>query len=100
MLASGVLESGAFAEFAMKAEVRRNLSHLVMLVGKDEAGGDARGARSAGAAGAVHVGVAVLGGVEVDHVGDLIDVDPAGGDIRGDEGVDLAVLEVGEGAAA
>jgi hypothetical protein len=38
VLASGVLESGAFAEFAMKAEVRRNLSHLVMLVGKDEAG--------------------------------------------------------------
>ncbi len=100
MLASGVLESGAFAEFAMKAEVRCNLSHLVMLVGKDEAGGDARGARAAGAAGAVHVGVAVLGGVEVDHVGDLIDVDPARGDVGRDEGVDLAELEVGEGATA
>src|SRR3954464_6286980 len=100
MLAGGGVESGAFGEFAMKAEVRRNLSHLVMLIGKDEAGGDASGARAAGAAGAVHVGVAILGCVEVDHVGDLVDVDPAGGDVGGDEGVDLAELEVGEGAAA
>jgi hypothetical protein len=61
----------------MQAEVRSNLSHLSMLVGEDEAGGDARGAGAAGAAGAVDVAVAVGGGVEVDHMGDVLYVDAA-----------------------
>src|SRR5690348_968218 len=47
----------------VQPEVRSDLPHLLMLIGQDEAGGDSRGARSAGAAGAVHVGVAVPGGV-------------------------------------
>jgi hypothetical protein len=98
--ASGVLEAWACVELAMQAEVRRNLSHLVMLVGEDEARGHSRGTRPAGAACAVDVGVAVLGGVEVDHVGDVVDVDPAGGDIGGDQGVVVAAREAGEGALA
>jgi hypothetical protein len=51
-------------------------------------------------AGAVNVGVAVLGGVEVDHVGDVVDVDSARGDVGGDQGVVVAALEAGEGALA
>jgi hypothetical protein len=49
--------------------------------------GDPRSAaaRAPGPPDAVHVGVAVLGRVEVDHVRDPVDVDPARGDVGGDE---------------
>ena len=84
----------------MKPELRRDLPHLAVLVREDEAGGDPGGSGAAGAAGAVDVGVAVLGGVEVDYVGDVVDVDPTGGDVGGDEGVVVAALEAGEGTLA
>ena len=46
-----------------------------------------------GAADAVQVGLLVLGALVVDDVGDVLDVDAAGGDVGGDEDVDLAVAE-------
>ena len=39
---------------------------------------------TAGAADAVRVGLVVLGRVEVDHVRDVVEVEAAGGDVRGD----------------
>ena len=51
---------------------------------------------AAGAADAVHIGVAVLRGVEVDDVGDARDVDPAGGDVGGDQRIDLTGVEAGQ----
>jgi hypothetical protein len=56
--------------------------------------------RASGAPDAVHVGIAVAGRVEVDHVGDVLDVDPAGGDVGRHQGVDLAALEPGKCALA
>ena len=47
----------------------------------------------AGAADAVHVGLLVLGALVVDDVGDAVDVDAAGGDVGGDQHVDLAGAE-------
>ena len=47
------------------------------------------------AAGAMKVGVVVLGDRVVDHVGHVVDVDAASRDIRGDEDVLLAGLEGG-----
>ncbi len=70
--------------------------HLPDLVGEHEADPGAAVAGAAGAADPVHVGVLVAGGVEVDHVGDVGDVDAAGGDVGGDQGVDLAPLEAGQ----
>jgi len=58
-------------EFPVQSEVRRDLAHLMPLIGKDEARGGPGGARSPGATGAMHVGLAILGRVEVDHVSDL-----------------------------
>src|ERR1044072_8229787 len=61
------------------------------------------GAAPAGPAGAtdpVHVGVAGAGGIEVDHVGDVGDVDAAGGDVGREEGGGVAPLEGGEGSFA
>src|SRR5690606_7850653 len=55
-----------------------------------------RGARVAGAGGApdpVQVGLLVLGALVVDDVGDVVDVDAAGGDVGRHEHVDLAVAE-------
>ena len=59
----------------------------------DERDRDARGAGAAGAADAVQVGLLVLGALVVDDVRDALDVDAAGGDVGGDEDVDLAVAE-------
>src|SRR5699024_9054300 len=54
-----------------------------------EGDGDARAAGPAGAADPVDVRLLVLGALVVDHVGDVVDVDAARGDIGGDEHVDL-----------
>ena len=59
----------------------------------DERDRDAGLARAAGAADAVQVGLLVLGALVVDDVRDVVDVDAAGGDVGGDEDVDLAVAE-------
>ena len=48
---------------------------------------------AAGAADAVQVGLLVLGALVVDDVRDVVDVDAAGGDVGGDQHVDLAVAE-------
>ncbi len=50
-------------------------------------------ARAAGAADAVQIGLLVLGRLVVDHVGDVVDVDTAGGDVRAHQYIDLAVAE-------
>src|SRR5699024_2091408 len=50
-------------------------------------------ARTAGAAGAVEVGLVVVRAVPVHHVGDVGDVDAAGGVVGRDQHVDLAVAE-------
>src|SRR5699024_1406008 len=54
--------------------------------------GDTRVAGAAGASDAVDVGLLVLRALVVDHVGDVVDVDAAGGDIGGHEHVDLALV--------
>ena len=41
----------------------------------------------------MHIGLLVLGDLIVDHVGDIVDIDTAGGDIGGNEDVDLSGAE-------
>ena len=55
-------------------------------------------AGAAGAADAVHVGLGVVRDVVVEHVRDALDVQAAGGDVGGDQDVDRAVLQRGDGA--
>jgi hypothetical protein len=74
VLAGGVLEAWARGELPMEGQVRSDLVHFAVLIGEDEGGGDAGGAR---AAVAVDVGVTVGGCVEVDQGGDVLDVDAA-----------------------
>ena len=87
-------------ELAHQAEVAGHPPHVVHLVGEDEADAGSLTTGPAGAADAVDVGVPVPGCVVVDHVGDPFDVDAAGGDVGGDQGVDLAVLEARQRAFA
>lgn len=49
---------------------------------------------------AMHVGLGVVGHVEVEDVGDLVDVDAAGRDVGGDEDGHASGLESQEGACA
>jgi hypothetical protein len=53
-------------------------------------------AGAGGAAGAVQVGLVVLGRVVVDDDVDVVDVDAAGGDVGGDQHRQLAGGEVGQ----
>ena len=59
----------------------------------DERDGDAGTPGPAGPADPVQVGLLVLGALVVDHVGHVVDVQPARGDVGGDEHVDLAAAE-------
>ena len=74
--------------------------HRAPVLGRDERDARARPARAAGAADAVGVGVGVVRRIEVDDVGDVVDVDAAGGDVGGDERLDAAAGELAEGALA
>ncbi len=62
--------------------------------------GDARRPRPRGAADAVHVGLRIIGQVEVKHVRNIIHVDAAGSDIGRDQHVALSGLETVERCAA
>jgi hypothetical protein len=59
----------------------------------DEGDGDARLAGPAGPADPVDVGLRALGDVVVEDVGDVRDVEAAGGDVGGDQDVGLAGAE-------
>ena len=63
----------------------------------DQADDGAGGAGAGGAAGPVQVVLVVGGRIEVDHRGDRIDVDAAGGDIGGDQCLGVADGEGLEG---
>ncbi len=85
---------------ARHRELARDRGHGAVLLGIDERDADPAAPGPPGPPDAVHVGVTVVRGVEVDHVGDPGHVDPARGHIGGHEGVDLAGLEPGQGALA
>ena len=83
-------------------EPQRLVDHLPAreFVPVDEGDRDAGLACPAGAADAVHVGLLILGNLIVDDVGDVVDVDAAGGHIGGHQHVDLAGAERLEGLLA
>ncbi len=70
---------------------------LVLVAERDRA---ARRARAAGAADAVHIRLGHVGELEVDDVGDAVDVDAARGDVGRDEDADRAAAEALERALA
>ena len=76
-------------------QAQRLVDHLPagQLVPVDQGDRDTGLACAAGAPDAVHVGLLVLGDLVVDDVGDVVDVDAAGGDVGGDEHVDVAGAE-------
>src|SRR5690606_26318398 len=74
----------------------RNLLDVLQqlhLVAGDEADGRAVLARAGRAADAVDIGFRHIGQLEVHHVGDLVHIDAARGDVGGDQNAQLAVLE-------
>ncbi|GGR22086.1 hypothetical protein GCM10010196_14610 [Agromyces mediolanus] len=73
---------------------------LVQVVPVDEGDRDAGLARTARAARPVQVRLVVVGDGVVDHVGHVVDVDAAGGDVGRDQHVLLAGLERGHRALA
>jgi len=74
----------------------RDLRDVAVLGGGDERDADALGAGATGPADAVDVGLAVRGRVEVDHMRDSANVDPARRDVCRDERVDRSGLEAAE----
>ena len=51
------------------------------------------GTRTTRSAGAVHVGLGVLGRVDVDHAGQVVHVDASGGHVGGDQRLDPSLVE-------
>src|SRR5690606_29552678 len=84
------------------AQVELPVDHrpLGLVVPVDEGHRDAGVAGAAGAPDAVDVGLLVVRALVVDDVRDVVDVDAAGGDVSGDEDVDLAVAEGPQGLLA
>jgi len=72
----------------------RDAAHVRLLLGEDERDARAGTARAARAADAVRVRLPVLGRVEVDHVGHVVEVEAAGGDVGRDQGRHAAGLEL------
>src|SRR5690606_24917175 len=72
------------------------LDHLdqAALARRDEADGVARTPGAAGAADAVDVGLGIRRDVVVDDVRHALDVEAAGGDVGGDEDVELSRLQL------
>ena len=75
-----------------------NVLELLEFVGTDQGDSLSGGAGPAGAADTVDVILGHIGQVHVDDLGQLLDIQPASSDIGGDQGADLAVLEVCQGA--
>ncbi len=80
------------------ARVLHQAEDLATLVRQREGDHDTGLAGAGGTARAVQVVLVVAGRVHVQDQVDAVDVDTAGGDVGGDERVDVAVLEVGEDA--
>src|SRR5699024_12255272 len=63
-----------------------------------ESDGGTVASRTPGTSDAVRVGLLVLGSFVVDDMGDVVHVEAAGGHVRGDQDVDLAVTERTQGS--
>src|SRR5204862_2596805 len=88
----------AFLELVVMAEPARDAARLGLLLGKHQ--GD-RGSTSPGPPGApraVDVALVLVGRIEVDHVRDVVEIEPSGGDVRGNQRRAVAALEPGEGS--
>ena len=70
---------------------------LLDLVGAHQRVGPARGPRTTCAADTVHVILRHIGQVKIHHLGQLGDIQAPGGDIRGYQYPDVALLEPGQG---
>ncbi len=79
------------------ARVLQQTESGTALVRQDQRDDRAGAAGARGAAGAVQVVLVVTGRVDVQHQVDAVDVDASGGDVGGDQDVDVAVLEVAQG---
>ena len=71
-----------------------------MFLGRHQGDGVAVLAGPAGAADAVHVVLRHVGQIKVHHMGQLVDIDAAGGDIGGHQHTHLPALEASQGAGA
>ena len=86
-LHAGLLE---LLDVALQARDARDVG---LLLGQHERDADPAAPGAAGAADAVRVDVGLLRRIEVDHVRDVVDVEPARGDVGGDERLHLAGVE-------
>ena len=84
---------GRVATLELLLDVTLDRSDQTALRGQGQRDGHALAPGSAGAADAVHVGVRVVGRVEVDHVGDVVDVQPTSRYVGGDQDLGATLSE-------
>ena len=87
-------------KFLFDPELAGELLDVPPLIGRQQRDPDALSTGAAGATNPVHVGLTVGGRIEVDHVRDVVDVDPARRDIGRDEDVDRTRFKAGKSLLA
>jgi len=80
----------------VEPELGGKISHVAVLVGCEERDPDAFVAGTAGATDAVHVSLAVVGWIEVDHVRDPVYIDATRRNVRRDQDVERARSKAAE----
>ena len=60
---------------------------------RDHGNGGPAAARAASATDAVDIIIGMMRHVEIEHVADIGNIEPAGGDVRGDQELDFALAE-------
>ena len=88
------------ADGLVDSDVALEPTDVLALFGLDQRYDHAVLAGSGSAAGAVHIGLVVLGRVVVDHGGDAVHVDSPGRHVGGHQCVDPTAHEVGQGTGA
>ena len=81
----------------MDADLSLQGPQLSHLIGEDQRDDHAGCPGPGGSARAMEIVLVVCGQVEMDHAVDAVDMDTAGGHIRGDEGINLSITESLEG---
>ena len=90
----GVVDRGAHSDGALQTADHAGL------IGSDHRQHHALRTGAGGSSGAMQVGLGIVGGIEVDHAGNTVDVDAASGDVGRHQGPHPTIAECLESAGA
>jgi len=91
-----LLDGRQLSLLQLKPGVVLNSAELPAILGRQQRDGDALSSSPPGSADPVDINLGIIGQVEIEDVGDIVDVESTGGDIGGHQNFDLTVPVPGE----